>query len=86
MAFWRFQQATAKPLTGSIADSSNKQTDVVSNTQREMHFSLIYYIHTEIYSLESYVISLHTQMSSSQSEERKTFFHTWQKKQYNNYT
>jgi len=34
----------------------------------------IYYIHTEKYSPKSYVVNIHTQMSSSQSEERTIVF------------
>ena len=34
----------------------------------------IYYIHTEKYSPKSYVVNFHTQISSSQSEERTMFF------------
>ena len=34
----------------------------------------VYYIHTEKYSPKSYVVNFHTQMSSTQSEERTMVF------------
>ena len=39
-----------------------------------MYTVYIYYIHTEKYSQKSYLINFHTEMSSSQSEERTMFF------------
>ena len=39
----------------------------------------LYYIHTEKYSPKSYVVNFHTQMSSSQSEERTMIFQVWEK-------
>ena len=39
-----------------------------------MYTVYIYHIHTEKYSQKSYLVNFHTEMSSSQSEERTMFF------------
>ena len=47
---------------------------VESGPQGSHNYNVLYYIHTEKYSLKSYVVIFRTQISSSQSEERTMVF------------
>ena len=47
-------------------------------------FSEVYYIHTKVFSRKSFVVSLHTHMSSGQSDSRTRFIFTCEKNDTSN--